>query len=507
MEREERLFWPVCRLAVPAALQAALQASLGMADQLMIARLGSAGVAGVGLAGRFASIFTTVVSAIAAVAGIMMAQQLGARREAEVRRSFGVNLLLGLALATVFTLVSALCPERIARLYTRDGETVRMAAEYLASLSGMYAPAVGVAMLSTLLRCQERAVYPLVAGFAAALLNTALNWMLIFGRLGAPALGVRGAALATVAAQGVNLLMLLVPVCAKKNRASAESVPPSFDRRGYMAMLLPVLVCEGMWSLGENVYGAIYGHLGTTALAAMTLLGPIQSLVTGLLSGFSQAAGVLVGKRLGAREKDAAYCAAVYILRCALTGCVGLSGLLLLLGPVYLRGTGAEADVLRVARQLLVVYALVAPFKVENMVLGGGILRSGGRTRIVMWIDLMGTWLLGVPLGLLAAFALRLPVAPVYAALSLEECARFAVSMAAFRKRTWMEKYTGGHAHSLWAMACVGKGGGHWPPLMIPDPRNRSGFSRCVWPRTGRRPSAGTAPRRRSSPERRSPPR
>lgn len=439
MEGEERFFASVCRLAVPAALQAALQASLGVADQLMIARLGSAGVAGVGLAGRFVSIFTTVVSAIAAVAGIMMARQLGAKREDEARRSFWVNLLLGLALAAVFTGISALCPARVARLYTGDGETVRAAAEYLKALCGTYAPAAGIAMLSALLRCQERAVYPLIAGFAAALINTSLNWVLIFGRLGAPALGVRGAALATVAAQGVNLLLLLAPVCAKRSGARAGRKRPPFDARGYAAMLLPVLICEGMWSLGENVYGAIYGHLGTTALAAMTLLGPIQSLVIGALSGLSQAAGVLVGKRLGAGRKEAAYRAAARILRYGLLGCLALSGLLLLLGPAYLRGTGAEADVTRAARELLLVYALAAPFKVENMILGGGILRSGGRTRIVMWIDLMGTWLLGVPLGLLAAFGLKLPVAPVYALLSLEECARLAVSVAAFRKKRWME--------------------------------------------------------------------
>lgn len=438
--RRERFFASVCRLAIPAALQAVLQASLGVADQLMIARLGSVSVAGVGLAGRFASIYTTVVAAIAAVAGIMMAQQLGARREDEVRRSLGVNAFAALALAGVFMLLSRFGPTHIARLYTRDEAAIREAAAYLSALAGMYVPAAGVALLSTLLRCMERAVWPLAAGFAAALLNTALNWVLIFGHLGAPALGVRGAALATVAAQGVNALILLVPLCQKRRvQRTARALPP-FDGRGYAAMLLPVLVCEGMWSLGENVYAAIYGHLGTCALAAMTLLGPVQSLVTGALSGLSQAAGVLVGKRLGAGERKEAYRAAVAILRYGLVGCAALSGLLLLSGPVYLRGAAEEADVLRAALSLMTVYALIAPFKVENMILGGGVLRSGGRTRIVMWIDLMGTWLFGVPLGLLGAFGLKLPVAGVYALLSLEECVRFAVSVKALRGRKWMER-------------------------------------------------------------------
>lgn len=440
MERERHFFTSVCRLAVPAALQAMLQSSLGVADQLMIGRLGSASVAGIGLAGRFSSIFTTAVSAIAAVAGIMMAQQMGARRKDEVRAGFWVNALAAVLLAAGFALASWLAPVRIASLYTRDGDTVREAAIYLSALACMYLPAAGVAMISALLRCLERAVLPLAAGFAAALVNTALNWVLIFGRLGAPALGVRGAALATVAAQCVNLLILLVPACVHRGKRCWAWTMPRLNWRGYAAMLLPMLICEGMWSLGENVYAAIYGHLGTQALAAMTLLGPMQSLVTGALSGLSQAAGVLVGKRLGAGEREEAYRAARAILSYGLAGCAVLSGLLLLLGPAYLRHAASGAGVLRTAQSLLVVYALAAPFKVENMILGGGVLRSGGRTSIVMWIDLMGTWLLGVPLGLLTAFGLKLPVTWVYAALSLEECARLAVSVWVFRRRGWMEK-------------------------------------------------------------------
>ena len=94
----------------------------------------------------------------------------------------------------------------------------------------------------------------------------------------------------------------------------------------------------------------------------------------------------------------------------------------------------------RLTRQILFVYALAAPFKVLNMILGGGILRSGGRTASVMGIDMLGTWGFGVPLGLLGAFVWRLPIASVYLLLSLEECIRFAISMAVFRRKRWMRR-------------------------------------------------------------------
>ena len=99
-----------------------------------------------------------------------------------------------------------------------------------------------------------------------------------------------------------------------------------------------------------------------------------------------------------------------------------------------------EPAVKALTQQVLTVYTLIAPFKIQNMILGGGILRSGGKTHLVMWIDLIGTWGFGVPLGLLAAFVLHLSIPYVYLFLSLEECVRFGISLVALRKRSWMRR-------------------------------------------------------------------
>ena len=212
-------------------------------------------------------------------------------------------------------------------------------------------------------------------------------------------------------------------------------------RDGFLAsVLLPLFVCEASWSLGENVCAAIYGRMGTEQSAAMTLTAPIQGLAIGALCGLSQAAGVIVGKRLGGEDYDGAYRAAKRLM---VYGAVGAS----VLCAVVLLTSGADVEIYQVSRtvkrltrQILFVYALAAPFKVLNMILGGGILRSGGRTAYVMGIDMLGTWGFGVPLGLLGAFVWRLPIASVYLLLSLEECIRFAISMAVFRRKRWMRR-------------------------------------------------------------------
>ncbi len=212
-------------------------------------------------------------------------------------------------------------------------------------------------------------------------------------------------------------------------------------RDGFLAsVLLPLFVCEASWSLGENVYAAIYGRMGTEQSAAMTLTAPIQGLVIGALCGLSQAAGVIVGKRLGGEDYDGAYRAAKRLMVYGAVGASVLCAVVLLTSGAYVEIYQVSRTVKRLTRQILFVYALAAPFKVLNMILGGGILRSGGRTAYVMGIDMLGTWGFGVPLGLLGAFVWRLPIASVYLLLSLEECIRFAISMAVFRRKRWMRR-------------------------------------------------------------------
>lgn len=212
-------------------------------------------------------------------------------------------------------------------------------------------------------------------------------------------------------------------------------------RDGFLAsVLLPLFVCEASWSLGENVYAAIYGRIGTEQSAAMTLTAPIQGLAIGALCGLSQAAGVIVGKRLGGEDYDGAYRAAKRLMVYGAVGASVLCAVVLLTSGAYVEIYQVSRTVKRLTRQILFVYALAAPFKVLNMILGGGILRSGGRTAYVMGIDMLGTWGFGVPLGLLGAFVWRLPIASVYLLLSLEECIRFAISMAVFRRKRWMRR-------------------------------------------------------------------
>ena len=436
---ERNFLRTVCNLAVPVALQSMLQSSFSIVDQIMIGQLGSVSVAGVGLAGKFVNIFTFMSSAIGAVAGIMISQYMGRDDRGEVRRSFSLNLMAVLILAGAFTAVCSIFPMNLMSLYSEDAETVREAAGYLAILAGMFFPAAGATMLAAMFRCMERTALPLCASIVAAVLNTGLNYVLIFGKLGLSPMGARGAAIATLISQSANfLIMLLLFLRHRSCLAGDGRILPPFKWGQYAAMLLPMLVCEFMWCLGENVYAGIYGHLGTDSCAAMTLIDPVQGMMTGALCGLSQAAAVIIGKKLGSGDYEQAYVAAKKLILYGFVAAGTLSVVILLLRGYYVEIYRVGSEVKELTRRILLSYAVIAPFKVQNMIVSGGVIRSGGQTKFTMFIDLIGTWGFGVPLGLLSAFVWELPIYWVYFILSLEECVRYAISIVVLRRKQWM---------------------------------------------------------------------
>lgn len=422
-----------------------LQSSFSMIDQLMVGQLGSTAVSAVEVAGRPAFIYAVVLGAVAAIAGIMISQYLGMKDEKMADRSLAVNLTAATALALLFTVPCLLFPGQIVGLYIKNDPAILASGRnYLTCILWMYVPMGVSSILAVMVRCLGRAVWPLAAGMISAAVNTGLNYALIFGHFGLPAFGVTGAAVASVISQLVNMLLMLAIFYLVRLRGQRDfRFSLSLGREGYrqyLIMLLPILITELLWSLGQNVNTFIYGHLEQGDLAAMSMTGPIQGLFIGALSGVSQAAGILIGKRLGADEYEEAYQESKKLVWYGVAGSLVLSALLIGLRWAYVPLYKVEPGVRETAARLLVAFAVLAPVKVANMILGGGVVRSGGKTTYIMVIDIVGTWLVGVPLGLITAFLLHLPAEWVYFILSQEELVRLGMTLIVFRRKGWMNR-------------------------------------------------------------------
>ena len=447
MEKKESFKRTILKIALPVTLQSLLQSSFSVIDQVMIGRLGKCSIAGIGLGGKFISLYSVVLAAITTAAGIMISQYMGKKDEKSVSWSFVVNTALSIGLAAVFLFICIAFPEIILGVYTKDEATKAMGASYIRILAISFLPMAISAIVTTMLRCMELASLPLYASIFALLLNTGLNYLLIFGKGIFPSMGVEGAAWASVISQIVScgiILILFRKYIHKQEmkltiKLGQNAISHKENWRKYIKILCPILICEFLWSLGENVYSIIYGNMGTDACAAITMTVPIQTLMIGALSGLSQAAGILIGKSLGAKEYEKAYIESKKLMKYGLMGSILLSLMLVIVGSFYVKIYDVEAVVQQMTRNVLVAFAVISPVKVQNMILGGGIIRSGGKTEYVMWIDIIGTWLFGVPLGFLSAFVWNLPIAYVYFILSLEECVRLGISLIIFKKKIWME--------------------------------------------------------------------
>ena len=428
----------VFRIAIPVALQSMLQSSFSMIDQVMVGQLGERAIASVEIAGKPGFIYSFVIGAIGAIAGIMISQYIGKNDRPAEEKSVCINFLVMMLTGLIFLILAGGFSMPLMALFSEDAAVIQGGGSYLKIIGWAFLP-LGISnILGVAIRCRGKSSWPLYVGLLSALVNTGLNYCLIFGHMGLPALGVNGAAYASVISQaaGAVLTIFLFLRLYKGIRFSIDLGRDGFLQ--YAAMLCPVVVNEFLWALGQSVNTYVYGHMGTDELAGMSLTGSVQGLTIGALSGLSQAAGILIGKRLGEREYDRAYEESKKLCRYGFIGAVIFSVLLFALRYPYAGIFRVSDEVRQIGAQILFAFAILMPIKVQNMILGGGIIRSGGRTKYVMMIDVFGTWLIGVPLALVCGLVWRLPIVWVYFILSQEELVRLIISVFMFRGRKWM---------------------------------------------------------------------
>ena len=209
----------LCKIAIPVTLQSMLQASFSIIHQIMIGQLGETNISAVGLCGNYSLIFSVVIGAVSTVAGILIAQFIGAKDEKEAWSSFWVSIVVGILISSVFLFTSGLFPRQIIGLYTSDVSIIESGAMYFKVVAFSYVPMAVSMVLSAWLRCKEHATIPFLASFGAVAVNTGLNYVLIFGKLGFAAMGIKGAATATLTSQIFNLMLIFIGllICIRKD--------------------------------------------------------------------------------------------------------------------------------------------------------------------------------------------------------------------------------------------------------------------------------------------------
>lgn len=430
------------KLAIPISFQSLIQASLGMIDQVMVGQLGETAVAGVGLGGRIPFIFSMIIAGITSATSIYVAQYWGKKDTDNIKQVMGSTLSIGMLIAVICMGLSLLIPQQAVSLFSRDSAVIRVGASYLAIVSLSFIPVLITGTYSAVLRSTHHVRLTLFAGMAAVVINTVLNYILIFGYLGMPKMGAEGTAVATAISKLIECLIILAAVYAKKLPGCTKLRDLIFVKSSFfkvfMVTALPLLINEFVWSLGESIYTGIYGVIGTKEATSMIITYPIQSICISVFVGVASAAGVVVGNKLGEDEYEAAYDYAKKFLVLGMMGAVMVGIIITLLSGLYVRTYKISADAQRDAIILIAVFGAVLLVKISNMIIGGGILRSGGKTKLTLYLDMLGTWGIGIPMGLLGAFVFKMPVYVIYMMITVEEVVRFIIGIVWMRRRIWI---------------------------------------------------------------------
>ena len=420
-----------------------LASAVGVIDIAMLGRLGTEALAAVGYAMQFFFLSQAVLMAVGVACVAMMSRSLGAGEPDRARHALAASLTIALLTASVVSLLALFAPEAPIRLLGASEPIVAMAAPYFQLTIGSSLLFAVSFTYENAFRAARDARTPMIMAAAATLVKLALNWVLIFGNLGAPALGLVGAGLATVGAQAVACVLFLV---AARYSVHARSLRlRSGDLRAARAVYRETirLAVPGLLErLGMNLalmsYFWVLGGYGPEAVAAYTVGVRVLSFswIPGI--GFSAAASTLVGQSLGANQPRQAARAGWRAARFALGVSIGLGiGFALARDPLARLFTD-DAAVLEVLRPFMVVMALSQPFLGLHFTLGGA-LRGAGDTLTPLFAALLGNWGLRVPLALLFAFVLDWSVLWVWFALSFDHLARSAWMAIAFRRGRWAE--------------------------------------------------------------------
>ena len=440
--RDKDFFRAMLALAVPVAFQQLITAGLNMIDVLMVGQLGEASVAAVGLANQIFFLLILFLFGTTSGMAIFTAQYWGKGDVENIRRVLGICLTLAVSVAALFSLAAILIPGKLMSFYSEDPLVIELGSQYLRIVGMSYVMmAISVSYISVL-RSITQVNLAMVVAITALALKTCIGYVLIFGHLGFPALGVRGAAIGTAIGWAFECILLLVMVYARKTPLAANPLTFfRFDRPFLFNVLktsMPAALNEVIWSFGITTYNAVYARIGTDAIAAININATIEELVFVLFIGLGNACSVMVGNKIGERDRETAfeYSRRFTILAVTLSMIGGVV-------VIFIRGNVASLYQLSPSAtnnllNIMLVYSLSIWLRVLNFMLFIGALRAGGDTRYAMFTELFSIWVIGVPAALIGGFVLHLPVYYVYALVLLEEAAKAIIIFRRYISRRWI---------------------------------------------------------------------
>ncbi len=444
----------VMLIAFPIMIQNGISNFVSLLDNIMIGRVGTEQMSGVSIVNQLIFVFMLCMFGVVSGAGILGAQYYGQKNNKGVRDVLRIKLVMVLGALIIATVVFLTMGETLISLYLHEGsetgnlaDTLRYGQEYLrVMLIGMFPMAVEMSYSSTLRECGETSV-PMKASIVAVLVNLVLNYILIFGKLGMPALGVVGAAIATVVSRYIQ--MIYVVAWAHKNIAKVpyiEGVYRQFSISWNLfakvfILTLPLMLNETLWSAGVAAVNTCYSYRGLSVVAAINIQSTIYNIFNIMYIAMGDALAIVVGQELGAgnieKAKDTATKIIVMAVAFASLGGLFMFGISYIFPLVY----NTTDEVRHIAGLVIRITACCMP--VHGFLHATYFaIRSGGKTVITFLFDSVYLWVIAFPFAYFLAHYTGLSIGPMFLSCQLIDLLKVAVGYFIFRSGIWARNIT-----------------------------------------------------------------
>lgn len=432
-------------IAIPVALQNLLTTTGSMVDTMMIAPLGETSVGAVGLCAQFTSLMFSGYWGFVGGGMLFFSQYYGAKDDDGIDRSYGITLSFMMLVALLFACLALLCPEWVMQVYTDKTSIQAIGVKYLRVVGFAYPLQILSMAMSSLLRSTERVRIPFYAAIASVFTNLVLNWVLIHGNLGFPALGVQGAALATVCAAFVNASVIVL-------LARVQKFPYLFHFRQhfrwtkaalklYLLRCFPIICNEVFLGVANMVINMVLGRQSEQAIAATAVFRTLEGLVIGFFAGFSNASSVLVGTCVGAGELDTAYQRAKRLVflcaGCIFTVCVTL----IAVHQPLLSIMSLSGESFRIGFGMLLIYCVAAVIRMCNWV-QNDTYRSAGDATTGTVLEILFMYLLVLPCVCITGLWLKAPFLVIFACCYIDEPIRLILMQRHMYSGRWVRPVT-----------------------------------------------------------------
>ena len=444
--RDKRFYRLLFSIALPIAVQNLITFMVSMVDTLMVGDLGEIQLSAVSIANNLFFVLTILMFGLAGGSNIMISQYWGKGNVKTIHKILAIMYRVCLLITGIFIFIALFLPKYFMGIFTTDKAVIDFGASYLRIVCIGYLFYSITNCTIMMLRSVKTVSISIIVYTASLVVNSILNWIFIFGNLGAPELGIRGAAIATVCARitEFSIVLVFMFIYERKIGLKIEHLL-KLDKeilKDYVGLCTPVLCNELLWAIGASMISVIVGRMGTEVVAANSINGVAHQFVTVFIFGMSNATAVIIGNTIGEGKKEKAkeYAYSIGIFSVVM-GCI--SGLMILLiKPFVVNFYNVSYLTKLIAMEIMTVTSGIIVFQslASNFMMG--VLRGGGDAKFVLINDLIFMWLVAIPGGFFVAFVLELPVALVFLVIKCDEILKSLTSVYRVISGKWVNDVT-----------------------------------------------------------------